>query len=294
MPLPSFYCGCAQWQHPSWTWPNQQLAPLAAYSQYFNAVEGNTSFYAAPSREKCQQWAQQTPPDFRLWLKLPASLTHQSNFPHADSTQVKSFFHAIEALEQRVRLIFIQVPARLSAYQWPALKKFIAHLPTPYMYSLEVRHLDFFAKDAQEQAFNAYLIEHNISRVMLDSRALFNTQADAGLTLVEQASLSKARGKKPRVPLHVLATNQSPVVRFIGHHNSKTNHAYLNQWMAQCVKWRQEGKEISFFMHTPDNAQAPYQLQAFYQALRHQCPELPALKTLPPALAEAQKDLFAT
>ncbi|SEI91778.1 Uncharacterized conserved protein YecE, DUF72 family [Allopseudospirillum japonicum] len=294
MPAPSFYYGCAQWQHPSWCWPNQQLAPLAAYSQYFNAVEGNTSFYAAPSREKCQQWAWQTPPDFRLWLKLPASCTHQAVFPRAESAQVKDFFDAIEVLEQRVRLIFIQVPARLSVDQWPELKKFIASLPAQYLYALEVRHLDFFAKDAHEQAFNAYLIEHNISRVMLDSRALFNTQADVTLTSVEQASLNKARGKKPRVPLHVLATNQYPIIRFIGHHQSALNQVYLNQWLHQCVQWRQQGKEITFFMHTPDNALAPYQLQKFYQALRQQCPELPELTPLPPALADAQKDLFAT
>ncbi|MCL6409131.1 DUF72 domain-containing protein, partial [Dickeya dadantii] len=43
------YIGLPQWQHPAWS--RLGLNDLADYSRYFSCVEGNTTFYALPSRE---------------------------------------------------------------------------------------------------------------------------------------------------------------------------------------------------------------------------------------------------
>ena len=72
-----YFLGCPQWQHPGW---NGRLpageSPLERYSRVFNSVEGNTSFYATPSRKQCEQWRAQVPEDFRFLFKFPRQITH--------------------------------------------------------------------------------------------------------------------------------------------------------------------------------------------------------------------------
>jgi uncharacterized protein YecE (DUF72 family) len=66
------------WSHKAWPGrflPQPLPAPerLAAYAEWCNAVEGNTTFYATPARDTVATWARQTSPDFRFVIKLPRS-----------------------------------------------------------------------------------------------------------------------------------------------------------------------------------------------------------------------------
>ncbi len=72
------HVGCAMWTHKAW---QARFGPsrdrLSAYAEWCNAVEGNTTFYATPTKETVASWAQQTGPDFRFVIKLPKLITHE-------------------------------------------------------------------------------------------------------------------------------------------------------------------------------------------------------------------------
>ncbi|MDR3454238.1 MAG: DUF72 domain-containing protein, partial [Rhodoferax sp.] len=62
MPLLPYFIGCPSWSELAW---RDHLYPenarpadfLQLYAQVFNAVEGNTTFYAQPAEATVQRWA---------------------------------------------------------------------------------------------------------------------------------------------------------------------------------------------------------------------------------------------
>ena len=110
MALP-YYLGCPQWQDPNW---NNQLppggTPLARYARVFNTVEGNTTFYASPSRDQCLQWRQQVPDSFRFLFKLPRAITHE-RFLTGVGDELDTFLSLIEPLNDLLVPMLQQIPA---------------------------------------------------------------------------------------------------------------------------------------------------------------------------------------
>ena len=58
-----YYLGCPSWSEPAWRgslYPEGSRSAdfLPLYAQVFNAVEGNTTFYAKPSVDTVARWAE--------------------------------------------------------------------------------------------------------------------------------------------------------------------------------------------------------------------------------------------
>ena len=250
----SLYLGLPQWSHPAW--PGQLLGVgakpaehLAHYARVFNTVEGNTTFYASPTPETVRRWADAVPPQFRFSFKFPQAISHQSDLVSAGK-QVADFISLLAPLHEKLGLLKLQLPARFGPAGLPRLAAFFEGLPPDFTYALEVRHPDFFAKGEAERALNRLLMDKGINRIMLDSRPLFSVPATT-------PALVDAQGKKPRLPVHLLATANSPVVRLIGLPNPEDNHPFLPSWLPRWQQWLAEGKDLYLFIHTADNARAP-------------------------------------
>lgn len=250
----SLYLGLPQWSHPAW--PGQLLGMnarpaehLADYARVFNSVEGNTTFYASPTPETVQRWADAVPDHFRFSFKFPKEISHQSDLVSADK-QVTAFIRLLAPLHDKLGLLKLQLPARFGPEGLARLDAFFARLPQDFTYALEVRHPDFFAKGEVERALNRMLMARGINRIMLDSRPLFSVPATT-------AAMIDAQGKKPRLPVHLLATGGAPVVRLIGLPQIEDNHPFLPPWLPHWKQWLQEGKDLYLFVHTADNARAP-------------------------------------
>lgn len=77
------WIGTAGWQYDDWYgvfFPRVKprgFQPLRYLSQYFNAVEVNSSFYRIPSPASAERWAAAVPDAFRFTLKLYRSFTHE-------------------------------------------------------------------------------------------------------------------------------------------------------------------------------------------------------------------------
>ncbi|MBU0807816.1 MAG: DUF72 domain-containing protein [Gammaproteobacteria bacterium] len=268
-----YYLGCPSWSEPAWRgslYPDGSRSAgfLPLYAQVFNAVEGNTTFYASPSVETVARWAERMPAHLRFCAKLPREISHAGDLREQLSA-AEDFRRLLAPLGQRVAPFWLQLPASFAPQRLAELVGFIEPWQGGEL-AVEVRHPAFFAKGEEERSFNRLLHERGIERVCLDSRALFSCVSSAPAVLHAQA-------KKPRLPLRPTAFSQSPQLRFIGHPELSANDPFMAPWLDKVADWINEGRTPYVFLHTSDNRLAPQLAQRFHQQLMLRLPGLPAL-----------------
>ncbi|RJG48406.1 DUF72 domain-containing protein [Motilimonas pumila] len=232
---------------------------LHHYSQVFNTVEGNTTFYALPQLSTVKQWFDDTPDDFRFSLKLPQSVSHQKQL-HNVSAELKQFFELFAPLQHKLGLIKLQLPASFSPAESDKLFAFLKQLPSGYEYGVEVRHRDFFAKGEPEKRFNQTLIQLGMNRIIMDSRPVFSSPATTPV-------MQHAQRQKPNVPVHAIATGTFPIIRFIGDVDLAHSLRQFTPWRKKIAQWIDEGKSPYLYIHTADNLHAPELAQQIAQSL---------------------------
>ncbi len=275
-----------------WTnsaWPGRSIpkstpagGELAAYGRLVSAVEGNTTFYALPTPEVAQRWAEATPPNFRFMFKFSKSVTHERKLRDC-ADEVGAFFNALEPCLSKMDPVAVQLPASFGPDSLPVLETFLRSVPSTVRYGVEVRHLDFFDGGPNERALNDLLFTREADRIILDSRAVF-----AGPRITP--SEIEAFENKPRVPVRAVATSNTPIVRFIGQTAPDGNPEFWAPWISTVARWLRDGRSPIVFIHTPDNAAAIDLARQFYDEVRVEVPDLPAQ---PDAPAVTDPSLFS-
>ena len=225
---------------------------LSEYSQVFSSAEGNTTFYGLLAAERAALWCRQVPPAFRFCFKIPQTISHAENMPAALQQEKAWLAEFLAVTGDMTGLLILQLPARTGPERLTELEAVLAELTAMSRVPLavEVRNPHFFSKGEAEVQLLRLLASYHADRVIFDSRGLFQDHS------LNDAVLD-ARSKKPRLPVHPLATGQNPVVRFIGHSDWRQNQRYLQQWALKLKQWLQEGRTPWLFIHTADNTDAP-------------------------------------
>lgn len=270
-----YFLGCPSWSENAW---REYLYPadaktsdfLGLYSQVFNAVEGNTTFYARPAPATLARWAQIMPAHFRFTAKFPGDISHSGDL-RAQLTAAQAFIELLRPLGARVAPYWLQLPASFGPARLGELRHFLDELQVPI--AVEVRNNAFFAKGEEERQLNRLLFEREIERICLDPRALFSCTATTPEVL-------HAQSKKPKVPPRPAAFSQHPQVRFIGHPELAANEPFLLPWLDKVAGWIEEGRAPYVFLHTSDNRLAAALAQRFHRGLMERLPGLPALPEL--------------
>ncbi|WP_430448412.1 MAG: DUF72 domain-containing protein [Pseudomonas piscis] len=274
MMLP-YFLGCPSWSENAW---REYLYPedarpndfLGLYCQVFNAVEGNTTFYARPAPATVERWAQIMPGHFRFTAKFPGDISHGGDL-REQLPAAESFIQLLSPLGERVSPLWLQLPATFAPQRLGELLEFIDGLQRPL--AVEVRHPEFFAKGDAERMLNRLLRERGVERICLDPRALFSCTSTAPAVL-------HAQSKKPKVPPRPAAFTQFPQVRFIGHPELSANDPFLVPWLDKVAGWIEEGRTPYVFLHTSDNRMAAELARRFHARLMQRLPGLPALPEL--------------
>lgn len=144
---------------------------LALYCQVFNAVEGNTTFYASPSPATVQRWAEIMPAHFRFTAKFPGDISHSGDL-REQLTAAETFLQLLKPLGERVSPLWLQLSKSFTPQRLPELAAFIDALDCPL--AVEVRNEQFFAKGESERLLNRLLLDRGVERICLDPRALFS------------------------------------------------------------------------------------------------------------------------
>ncbi|HEY0699713.1 MAG TPA: DUF72 domain-containing protein, partial [Micromonospora sp.] len=242
---------------------------LRHYAGWCDAVEGNTTFYATPTRQTVASWAEQTDPDFRFVLKLPKPITHERRLTDVDEP-LRAFLDAIEPLGPRAHALWIQLPGSFGPADVSVLARFLGRLPDSHRYAVEVRHPAFFDDPRSARLLEAALATVAAEWIPFDTTAFFASPPTSDAE-------RDAWTKKPRVPLRSAALTDRPIVRYLGRDDPDRTVQGWRHWVDVTAGWLREGRSPTVFVHTPDNADAPVLARRFHDEVRARVPELDPL-----------------
>jgi uncharacterized protein YecE (DUF72 family) len=163
----SWYLGTMGFSYKEWQGPFYPAGMpardyLAHYSQFFNAVEIDSSFYGTPRPDYVERWAAVTPPPFTFCPKTPRAITHDSHLPHAVEA-MEAFVGTVALLGEKLGAILLQFPPDFTYAKFNPLMTFLKQLPPGRRYAVEFRHRSW---DTPGTA--ALLEQHNICWVTAD------------------------------------------------------------------------------------------------------------------------------
>jgi uncharacterized protein YecE (DUF72 family) len=112
---------------------------LSHYSQLFDAVEIDSTFYGPPTASIVQRWADVTPDGFTFCPKTPRIITHELRLLDATKPML-AFLDTLRLLGQKLGVVLIQFPPDFTHDQFNPLLAFLKELPEDIRYAVEFRH----------------------------------------------------------------------------------------------------------------------------------------------------------
>ena len=148
--LLQLFIGCSGWSYTSWQGPfypanlDNKLW-LSYYSQVFNYVEVDSTFYRIPNQLMVKNWARRTPEDFRFTAKFPKVITHDKKFKNVEK-ELALFYDAMKPLRNKLLALLIQFPPYVKITEGlEALKQYDFFFDDSFRYAVEVRHPSWYS-----------------------------------------------------------------------------------------------------------------------------------------------------
>ncbi len=264
MSIKKYHIGLTQWGLKDWVgkFYSDGARPdtfLREYATVFNSVEGNTTFYRAPSPKTVLKWGDQVSDDFKFCFKFPMGITHYKRLKNTED-EVLQFLDLFEPIREKLGPFHIQLSSQFSYNEFEKLEKLCDILPPHYSYAIEVRHQDFYDRGKKERRLEELLKSNIIDRVIFDTRKLHSIQTDDPV-------IKKAQQKKPKIPVRFDETGSRPFVRFVGANDILNNEAYLKEWAIIVADWIKGDLHPYVFIHAPDTVHGPKLARYFHQVL---------------------------
>jgi uncharacterized protein YecE (DUF72 family) len=164
------WVGTSGYNYPEWKgsfYPVNLSAAkmLPYYAARFPTVEINYTFYRMPTEKLVAGWAAQTPSPYKLTLKAPRRITHDSRL-QACGPAVSTFCQVAATLGDKLGALLFQLP--------PSVKKdlavfdaFLDDLPPHTCAAFEFRHPSWFEDDVFER-----LAKRNLALCIADSEKM--------------------------------------------------------------------------------------------------------------------------
>ncbi len=224
------YIGTSGWRYDHWVGPfyPQDLAPddfLVFYSQQFETVEINSTFYGLPSAATLAAWRNGTPSSFVFACKASRYITHMKKLKDPRQSTAK-FFDAVDQLGNKLGPILFQLPPRWHANR-DRLAAFLTTLPTQHRYAFEFRDQTWLADDVYE-----LLARHHAALCMYD--------------LGGRRSPVKVTAGFAYVRLH------GPDGSYRGRYDGRT----LFGWARRLCAWRQAGIDVYCYFDNDERGYA--------------------------------------
>jgi uncharacterized protein YecE (DUF72 family) len=144
------YIGCSGWSYTSWKGPLypkniENRAWLPYYSQLFDYVEIDSTFYNIPSESLVKNWDKRTPENFRFTAKFPKIITHDKKFKNVQK-DLELFYRRMEPLKDKLLALLIQLPPSYKLKEGlEDLNSYNFFFEGDFRYAVEVRHPSWFS-----------------------------------------------------------------------------------------------------------------------------------------------------
>jgi uncharacterized protein YecE (DUF72 family) len=230
------HIGCSGWNYRDWRGPiyPEKLPArrwLERYSELFDTVEVNNTFYRLPSHSAVKGWVEQTPPGFVIAVKASRYITHVKRLREM-RRGARRYFAAIKPLSDSRKLgpVLWQLPANFRRDD-DRLGEALEALPSG-RHCFEFRHPSWFTPDVYE-----LLRGHQAALVI---------------------------GDDPERPFqtHELTTDWTYVRFHRGNRGRRGNYSEreLDEWKRRIASWRAEVEVFAYFNNdweafAPRNAQ---------------------------------------
>ena len=144
------WIGTSGYNYPEWKgsfYPSDLPAAkmLPYYAARFPTVEINYTFYRMPNEKLAGGWAAQTPSPYKLTLKAPRRITHDSRLKNTGDL-VASFCQVAGSLGDKLGALLFQLPPNLKK-DIELLDAFLAELPPKAQAAFEFRHPSWLDED---------------------------------------------------------------------------------------------------------------------------------------------------
>lgn len=246
------YLGCAKWGRPEWVgkiYPpkTREKDFLQHYVEHYNAIELNVTHYkiigaTGISRFKIKAKGK----DFLFCPKMYQGITHKGTLKGKEFL-TREFLRGVQAFEEHLGPIFIQVSELFSPNRKDDLFKFLLSLPKELQFFLEVRHPAWFSKEKTRQDLFEFLSANNIGAVITD-----------------------AAGRRDCAHMHL--TIPKAFIRYVGNSLHPADYTRCDVWVQRIKYWLDNGlKELYFFMHMHDEATSPELTVYLVDKLNREC-----------------------
>ncbi len=153
---------------------------MAYYSNAFDTVEIDSTYYAIPSKNIIRNWADSTPEGFIISVKFPRSIVHGGKEARPDPAKILDgdsakndrdrFLDSVESLGSKLGFILLQFPFFSKAVFSEAdaffdkLERFMEDLPVKFRYAIEIRNRQWlisrFAAMCRKFGAAAVMVDH--------------------------------------------------------------------------------------------------------------------------------------
>ncbi|MGB9770632.1 MAG: DUF72 domain-containing protein [Candidatus Kapaibacteriota bacterium] len=177
----NIYIGTSGWAFPNWVgvlYPEglPQNKWLNFYSQIFNCVEVNSTFYRLFKPSTYLNWAKTVGNDFKFIIKVPQEISHKKKLVNAGK-ELDEFFENIENLRPKIGLVLLQLPPSFST-PIDIFSDVIAYISSKFPLAVEFRN-----KYSRSEEVLDILIRNNCVYVNPDSPNNFLTNILTNRTL---------------------------------------------------------------------------------------------------------------
>jgi len=116
--MSKIFVGCSGWSYWGWRkifYPEDlpRYRWLKYYSEKFNTVEVNSTFYRLPSERMVKDWVKKTPDGFKFTVKAPKEVTHIRKFENVREV-LNKFYRITDMLGEKLACILYQLPPSIS------------------------------------------------------------------------------------------------------------------------------------------------------------------------------------
>jgi uncharacterized protein YecE (DUF72 family) len=166
----TIWVGTSGYNYPEWkgsfypaTLPAARMLPY--YAARFPTVEINYTFYRMPTEKLVGGWAAQTPSPYKLTLKAPRRITHDSRLRNCGEL-VKAFCGVAGTLDDKLGALLFQLPPNAKK-DVSLLDAFLDDLPPKVCAAFEFRHASWL----DDEIFD-HLAARNLALCVADSEKM--------------------------------------------------------------------------------------------------------------------------
>jgi len=228
-----WFIGCSGFAYKEWKevfYPQglPQSKWFDYYTQHFNTLELNVTFYRFPTLKSLQAWYDKAPDGFVFSAKVPRWITHYRRFEETERMLGDFYGLLKDGLKEKMGVVLFQLPGQF-AYSTEKLHKIIAQLDYSFTNVIEFRNEGWWRKDVMQLLKKNNIGFCGVSFPKLPEDAVINTTMPYyrfhGVPKLFYSQYSKAFVKKI---YEQLATKKSSKTIYVYFNNTATQAAINN------------------------------------------------------------------